>query len=77
VVDITKIAPAGSGLGREELARVGQEVIVEFLNGDFDRPIIPGADLDENDLLLRNPKICESQEAPLAQKRIQGPWTQA
>jgi uncharacterized protein (TIGR02270 family) len=38
---------------------------------------ITGADLDANDLLLRNPRICESQEAPLAQKRKQDPWTQA
>jgi uncharacterized protein (TIGR02270 family) len=38
---------------------------------------ITGADLNANDLLLRNPEICESHEAPLAQKRKQDPWTQA
>jgi uncharacterized protein (TIGR02270 family) len=38
---------------------------------------ITGADLNTDDLLLRNPEICESQEAPLAQKRKQDPWTQA
>jgi uncharacterized protein (TIGR02270 family) len=38
---------------------------------------ITGADLDADDLLLRNPKVCENHEAPLAQKRKQDPWTQA
>jgi uncharacterized protein (TIGR02270 family) len=38
---------------------------------------ITGADLDADDLLLRNHEICESHEAPLAQKRKQDPWTQA
>jgi uncharacterized protein (TIGR02270 family) len=38
---------------------------------------ITGADLNADDLLLRNPEICESHEAPLAQKRKQDPWTQA
>ncbi|MET0026289.1 MAG: hypothetical protein ABW101_01530 [Candidatus Thiodiazotropha sp.] len=38
---------------------------------------ITGADLNADDLLLRNPEICESHEAPLAQKRKLDPWTQA
>ncbi|MEJ2622659.1 MAG: hypothetical protein P8163_21170 [Candidatus Thiodiazotropha sp.] len=38
---------------------------------------ITGADLNADDLLLRNPEICESRQVPLAQKRKQDPWTQA
>lgn len=34
---------AGSGWGAFALPRVGQEVVVSFLNGDPDRPIITGA----------------------------------
>ncbi|HVY37533.1 MAG TPA: type VI secretion system tip protein TssI/VgrG [Polyangia bacterium] len=34
---------AGSGWGAMHIPRIGQEVIVEFLDGDPDRPIITGA----------------------------------
>lgn len=33
---------AGSGFGSISLARIGQEVLVQFLNGDPDRPVIIG-----------------------------------
>ncbi|MCU7817010.1 MAG: hypothetical protein KZQ81_17890, partial [Candidatus Thiodiazotropha sp. (ex Rostrolucina anterorostrata)] len=38
---------------------------------------ITGADLLTDDLIQRDPEVCESHEAPLAQKRKQDPWTQA
>ncbi|PVV06642.1 MAG: hypothetical protein B6D77_15330 [gamma proteobacterium symbiont of Ctena orbiculata] len=38
---------------------------------------ITGADLDADDLILRDQKICEDHEIPLAQKRKLDPWTQA
>jgi type VI secretion system secreted protein VgrG len=34
---------AGSGMGLQFLPRVGQEVLVQFLGGDADRPIVVGA----------------------------------
>lgn len=34
---------AGGGMGMQFLPRVGQEVLVQFLGGDIDRPIITGA----------------------------------
>ncbi len=34
---------AGTGFGHLAIPRVGQEVIVDFLNGDPDQPIIMGA----------------------------------
>ena len=34
---------AGGGMGVQFLPRIGQEVIVQFLEGDIDRPIIVGA----------------------------------
>lgn len=33
---------AGTGFGNPAIPRVGQEVIVDFLNGDPDQPIIMG-----------------------------------
>ncbi len=33
---------AGAGYGRIDIPRVGQEVLVDFLNGDPDRPVIVG-----------------------------------
>ncbi|HDI6146707.1 TPA: type VI secretion protein, partial [Escherichia coli] len=33
---------AGTGFGNLAIPRVGQEVIVDFLNGDPDQPIIMG-----------------------------------
>ncbi|WP_417649932.1 phage baseplate assembly protein V, partial [Escherichia coli] len=33
---------AGTGFGHLAIPRVGQEVIVDFLNGDPDQPIIMG-----------------------------------
>ncbi|STF87875.1 Rhs element Vgr protein [Escherichia coli] len=36
---------AGTGFGNLAIPRVGQEVIVDFLNGDPDQPIIMGAHL--------------------------------
>ncbi|HBU9127134.1 TPA: Vgr-like protein, partial [Citrobacter freundii] len=33
---------AGAGFGNLAIPRVGQEVIVDFLNGDPDQPIIMG-----------------------------------
>jgi hypothetical protein len=38
---------------------------------------ITGADLLVDDLIQRDPEVCESHKAPLAQKRKQDPWTQA
>jgi type VI secretion system secreted protein VgrG len=34
---------AGGGMGSQFLPRIGQEVLVQFLEGDIDRPIIVGA----------------------------------
>jgi len=34
---------AGAGMGMQFLPRVGQEVLVQFLEGDMDRPIVCGA----------------------------------
>jgi len=34
---------AGAGLGTQFIPRIGQEVIVQFLNGDIDRPVVTGA----------------------------------
>jgi len=34
---------AGGGMGAQFLPRIGQEVLVQFLEGDIDRPIIVGA----------------------------------
>ncbi len=34
---------AGEGLGMQCLPRIGQEVLVAFLDGDIDRPLIVGA----------------------------------
>jgi type VI secretion system secreted protein VgrG len=33
---------AGAGWGAQHVPRIGQEVIVEFLDGDLDRPIVTG-----------------------------------
>ncbi len=61
-----KTAPAGYGfpiLGRQELGiggqipRIGQEVIVEFLEGDPDRPIITGRVYNDNRCRLSNYQV--------------------
>jgi len=39
---------AGAGWGHMAIPRIGQEVIVEFLNGDQDQPIITGRTYDRN-----------------------------
>ena len=38
---------------------------------------ITGADIEEDDLSILDVEICESQEAPLAEKRKADPWTKA
>ena len=38
---------------------------------------ITGADIEEDDLSILDVEICESQEAPLAEKRKADPWTEA
>ena len=38
---------------------------------------ITGADIEEDDLSILDVEICESQEAPLAEKRKLDPWTEA
>ncbi|MCF6189963.1 MAG: TIGR02270 family protein [Cocleimonas sp.] len=38
---------------------------------------ITGADIEEDDLSILDVEICESQEAPLAEKRKSDPWTEA
>ncbi|CAH0210098.1 type VI secretion system Vgr family protein [Roseomonas sp. CECT 9278] len=41
---------AGAGFGQVHVPRVGQEVIVDFLNGDPDRPIITGRVYDTDEM---------------------------
>lgn len=41
---------AGAGWGQMHVPRVGQEVIVDFLNGDPDRPIITGRVYDTDEM---------------------------
>jgi len=38
---------------------------------------ITGADIEEDDLSVLDVEVCESQEAPLAEKRKADPWTEA
>jgi len=38
---------------------------------------ITGVDIEEDDLSILDVEICESQEAPLAEKRKSDPWTEA
>jgi len=33
---------AGANWGHQFIPRIGQEVLVEFIDGDIDRPIVPG-----------------------------------
>ncbi len=42
MLDRVAQAWAGTGFGNLAIPRVGQEVIVDFLNGDPDQPIIMG-----------------------------------
>lgn len=37
---------------------------------------ITGVDIEEDDLSIRHVELCEAQEAPLAEKRKQDPWTE-
>ena len=41
---------AGSGYGAFMIPRIGHEVVVEFLNGDPDRPLVTGSVYNENNL---------------------------
>ncbi|MEM7024180.1 MAG: type VI secretion system tip protein TssI/VgrG [Pseudomonadota bacterium] len=41
---------AGSGFGSIQIPRIGQEVLVEFLQGDVDRPIITGRVYNGNNM---------------------------
>lgn len=41
---------AGGGFGAFMIPRIGHEVVVEFLNGDPDRPIVTGSVYNENNL---------------------------
>jgi type VI secretion system secreted protein VgrG len=41
---------AGSGFGAFMIPRIGHEVVVEFLNGDPDRPLVTGSVYNENNL---------------------------
>jgi type VI secretion system secreted protein VgrG len=41
---------AGSGFGAFIIPRIGHEVVVEFLNGDPDRPLVTGSVYNENNL---------------------------
>ncbi len=55
--------PCGTGVGRHRLwqpaiPRVGQEVIVDFLNGDPDQPIIMGRTYHREN---RTPAACREQ----------------
>jgi uncharacterized protein (TIGR02270 family) len=59
-------------------------ILLEWMNDPQYAPLageafcfITGADLDADNLLLRNPEGCESHEIPLSQKRKKDPWTQA
>ena len=54
---------AGTGVGRDRTCpRIGQEVIVEFLEGDPDRPIITGRVYNaERDAALRPAGQCQTQ----------------
>lgn len=41
---------AGNGFGAFMIPRIGHEVVVEFLNGDPDRPLVTGSVYNENNL---------------------------
>jgi type VI secretion system secreted protein VgrG len=41
---------AGSGFGAFMIPRIGHEVVVDFLNGDPDRPLVTGSVYNENNL---------------------------
>ncbi|CSE32612.1 Vgr protein [Shigella sonnei] len=46
---------AGTGFGHLAIPRVGQEVIVDFLNGDPDQPIIMGRTYHQENRPPRQP----------------------
>jgi type VI secretion system secreted protein VgrG len=52
---------AGKGFGFVNLPRVGQEVIVDFIEGDPDRPIITGAVYNAEDMPPRKLPECRTQ----------------
>jgi type VI secretion system secreted protein VgrG len=47
---------AGSSFGAIHIPRIGQEVIVEFLDGDIDRPIVTGRVYNDFNKLFYDPK---------------------
>jgi len=58
--------------------------LIEWMNDPEYAPIageafsfITGVDIEEDDLSIINVELCESREAPLAEKRKKDPWTQA
>ena len=42
------LACAGSGFGQISLPRIGQEVVVQFLDGNPDRPLVVGSVYNES-----------------------------
>jgi len=58
-------------------------ILLEWMNDPEYAPLageafsfITGADIEEDDLSILDVSLCESQEAPLAEKRKKDPWTE-
>jgi type VI secretion system secreted protein VgrG len=69
---------AGKGFGFVNLPRVGQEVLVAFVEGDPDRPVIVGAVFNAEDMPPQKLAECRTQfglrePVPLQQNADAGP----
>ena len=63
---------AGAGYGAQFLPREGQEVIVEFINGDPDQPLVTGSVYNGNHALPYNPKAKPASSGIRSRSTLKG-----